>query len=99
VSKPQHNLPRRPHVALEGARHALGAWVISSLTPNFLRHLTYSFVFSSGGDRGSGSKWYYDGGALIRKSMQYQKPVIVVSFKYVVSRFIIDVFELLTDFG
>ncbi|KAF8970161.1 Alpha/Beta hydrolase protein [Flammula alnicola] len=35
-----------------------------------------------GGDRGSGSEWFYDGGALVRKSLAYKKPVIVVTFNF-----------------
>ncbi|KAF9482676.1 alpha/beta-hydrolase [Pholiota conissans] len=35
-----------------------------------------------GGDHGSGSQWYYDAGALVRKSIQYGKPVIVVNFNF-----------------
>ncbi|CCM01185.1 uncharacterized protein FIBRA_03233 [Fibroporia radiculosa] len=35
-----------------------------------------------GANRGSGSSWVYDGGALVQKSMQMGKPVIMVSFNY-----------------
>lgn len=35
-----------------------------------------------GGDRGSGSSWVYDGGALVRKSMIIGKPIILVNFNY-----------------
>jgi hypothetical protein len=41
------------------------------------------YFFLSGGDKGSGSDWYSDPGALVQKSMAYRKPIIVVSFKYV----------------
>jgi hypothetical protein len=34
-----------------------------------------------GGNRGSGSSWVYDGGALVRKSMEMRKPVIMVTCK------------------
>jgi carboxylesterase type B len=34
-----------------------------------------------GKDRGSGSSWIYDGGALVYKSLQIGKPVIVVTLK------------------
>jgi len=34
-----------------------------------------------GGDMGSGSEWYYDGGALVRKSIHSKKPVIFITFK------------------
>jgi hypothetical protein len=39
--------------------------------------------FGSGGDRGSGSNWLCDGGALVRKSVALGKPIIVVTFKWV----------------
>ncbi|KDR72573.1 hypothetical protein GALMADRAFT_142888 [Galerina marginata CBS 339.88] len=35
-----------------------------------------------GGDHGSGSEWFYDGGAFVRKSIQYGKPVILVTFNF-----------------
>ncbi|KAH9917293.1 carboxylesterase [Fomitopsis serialis] len=35
-----------------------------------------------GGNRGSGSKWVYDGGAFVQKSMLIGKPVIMVTFNY-----------------
>ncbi|KAF9559455.1 alpha/beta-hydrolase [Agrocybe pediades] len=35
-----------------------------------------------GGDRGSGSHWYYDAGSIVRKSIQCNKPVIVVTFNF-----------------
>jgi carboxylesterase type B len=35
----------------------------------------------SGGDKGSGSGWFYDGGKLVRRSMIIGKPVIVVTCK------------------
>ncbi|PCH44837.1 carboxylesterase [Wolfiporia cocos MD-104 SS10] len=35
-----------------------------------------------GGNRGSGSSWIYDGGALVSKSIQVEKPVILVTFNY-----------------
>ena len=45
----------------------------TTLKPKYLR----------GGDRGSGSHWLYDGGALVRKSILLGTPIIFVSFKYV----------------
>ncbi|OBZ77890.1 Lipase 3 [Grifola frondosa] len=36
----------------------------------------------SGGNSGSGSNWIFDGGALVQKSMQMGKPVVMVSFNY-----------------
>lgn len=38
---------------------------------------------NSGGDRGAGSDWVYDGGPLVRKSILANTPVIVVTFKLV----------------
>ncbi|KAF9030128.1 alpha/beta-hydrolase [Hymenopellis radicata] len=35
-----------------------------------------------GADRGSGSSWLYDGGALVRHSMLMGKPVILVTFNF-----------------
>ncbi|XP_006463977.1 hypothetical protein AGABI2DRAFT_194604 [Agaricus bisporus var. bisporus H97] len=35
-----------------------------------------------GGDRGSGNSWVYDGGALVRKSMEIGKPMIFVSINF-----------------
>ncbi|KAF8886489.1 Alpha/Beta hydrolase protein [Infundibulicybe gibba] len=35
-----------------------------------------------GGDRGSGSSWVYDGGALVRKSIDVNKPVILVTINF-----------------
>ncbi|CAA7268349.1 unnamed protein product [Cyclocybe aegerita] len=35
-----------------------------------------------GGERGSGSQWYYDPGAIVRKSIVDHKPVIFVTFNY-----------------
>jgi len=42
---------------------------------------------SSGGNRGCGSSWVYDGGALVRKSVVIGKPIIMVTIKYVSFRF------------
>ncbi|KAI0945574.1 hypothetical protein AcW1_001765 [Taiwanofungus camphoratus] len=35
-----------------------------------------------GGNRGSGSNWIFDGGALVQKSIQDGKPIIFISFNY-----------------
>lgn len=35
-----------------------------------------------GADRGSGSSWVYDGGALVRKSLEFGKPVIIVNLNF-----------------
>jgi hypothetical protein len=47
-------------------------------------HFVILFLFfnSSGGDKGSGSGWFYDGGKLVRRSMIVGKPVIIVTCKY-----------------
>jgi hypothetical protein len=73
--------------------YAMGAWVsVVTNSFSFGYQLTFTVVllfivsmyfFLSGGDKGSGSEWYSDPGALVQKSMSYRKPVIVVSFKYV----------------
>ena len=39
-----------------------------------------------GGDRGSGSNWVFDGGALVHKSLILGKPIIAVTLKSVLSR-------------
>lgn len=43
--------------------------------------------FHGGGDRGSGSHWLYDPGALVRKSMLLDTPVIVVTFNFRIGLF------------
>ncbi|KAF9443507.1 alpha/beta-hydrolase [Macrolepiota fuliginosa MF-IS2] len=35
-----------------------------------------------GGDRGSGSSWIYDGGAMVRKSIEIGKPMILVTLNF-----------------
>ena len=35
----------------------------------------------SGGDRGSGSNWLYDGGPLVQGSMRLGKPIVLVTIK------------------
>lgn len=45
---------------------------------------SYFFTGYRGTDRGSGSNWIYDGGSIVRKSMMIGKPIILVTFKYVV---------------
>ncbi|EMD34747.1 hypothetical protein CERSUDRAFT_86177 [Gelatoporia subvermispora B] len=35
-----------------------------------------------GGNRGSGSNWLFDGGFLVQKSIQLEKPIILVTFNY-----------------
>lgn len=47
--------------------------------PNF--HSFACLQKFSGGDRGSGSNWVYDGGALVRKSLLLGKPIITVTLK------------------
>jgi hypothetical protein len=90
----KYYLSRWSQPTLAGACYALGAWVslhcynynCCNLTFFGCRVLLCSlfrYASSSGGDKGSGSDWYSDAGALVKKSMAYHKPVIVVSFKYV----------------
>ncbi|KNZ73552.1 Lipase 1 [Termitomyces sp. J132] len=40
-----------------------------------------------GGDRGSGSSWVYDGGPLVKKSLNMGKPVIIVTFNFRIGLF------------
>lgn len=61
---------------------AVGRHVWHMLTVNRL-------FFHSGGNRGSGSSWLFDGGAFVKRSMQNGKPVILVTFKYVLPIIII----------
>jgi Carboxylesterase family len=44
-----------------------------SLTPPVCHH--------SGGDRGSGSHWLYDGGPLVQNSIRLGKPIVLVTIK------------------
>ncbi|KAH9057916.1 alpha/beta-hydrolase [Lactarius deliciosus] len=56
----------------------------------FVHHLLRSGVVSppltlchrSGGDRGSGSHWLYDGGPLVQNSMRLGKPIVLVTINY-----------------
>ncbi|KAH9477763.1 Lipase 3 [Psilocybe cubensis] len=52
----------------------------AGLTPD--SRLPVMIWVHGGGDRGSGSEWYYDGGAIVRKSIRYNKPIILVTFNY-----------------
>ncbi|THU88903.1 alpha/beta-hydrolase [Dendrothele bispora CBS 962.96] len=45
-------------------------------------HIPVMVWVHGGGDRGCGSSWVYDGGALVRKSVLLGKPVILVSFNF-----------------
>ncbi|KIP10837.1 hypothetical protein PHLGIDRAFT_65050 [Phlebiopsis gigantea 11061_1 CR5-6] len=44
--------------------------------------LPVMFYIHGGGNRGSGSSWLYDGGALVQRSMMVGKPIILVTFNY-----------------
>ncbi|KAF8899784.1 Alpha/Beta hydrolase protein [Gymnopilus junonius] len=35
-----------------------------------------------GGEHGSGSEWFYDGGSIVRKSVQCGKPIILITFNF-----------------
>jgi len=50
------------------------------LTPQ--AHLPVMVFIHGGDDRGHGSNWVYDGGALVRKSIIDNKPVIMVTFNF-----------------
>ncbi|KAK7464632.1 hypothetical protein VKT23_005840 [Stygiomarasmius scandens] len=45
-------------------------------------HIPVMVWVHGGGDRGCGSSWVYDGGALVRKSVLLGKPVIMVTFNF-----------------
>ncbi|KAG2035954.1 hypothetical protein BDR03DRAFT_960900 [Suillus americanus] len=51
-----------------------------------LLHRVIDAHMSSGGSRGCGSSWIYDGGALVRKSVCIGLPIIMVTIKYVFFR-------------
>jgi len=40
-----------------------------------------------GGERGSGSNWVFDGGALVRKSLLIGKPVIMINLNFRIGLF------------
>ncbi|KIK70247.1 hypothetical protein GYMLUDRAFT_34733 [Collybiopsis luxurians FD-317 M1] len=50
------------------------------LTPQ--AHLPVMVWVHGGDDRGSGSSWVYDGGALVRKSVLMAKPMIMITFNF-----------------
>lgn len=87
------HMSRWSQLTLADTRHAMGAWVSllsihlvgSQLTLFTVVDLfiVSMYFFLSGGDKGSGSEWYSDAGALVQKSISYRKPVIVVSIKCV----------------
>ncbi|KAF9527487.1 Alpha/Beta hydrolase protein [Crepidotus variabilis] len=45
-------------------------------------HVPVMLWIHGGGDAGSGSEWYYDGGAIVRKSILDNKPIIFVSINF-----------------
>ncbi|KAF5356592.1 hypothetical protein D9758_008226 [Tetrapyrgos nigripes] len=49
---------------------------------NAQSHLPVMVWVHGGGDRGCGSNWVYDGGALVRKSILLGKPVMLVTFNF-----------------
>jgi carboxylesterase type B len=46
----------------------------------FIDHVSL-LTSRSGGNRGTGSSWLYDGGALVQRSVMVGKPVILVTIK------------------
>lgn len=78
MPKLEYYVPQRLQPVLSTSGHALGAWVRQV----GLSQLSCVHWVRSGGDRGSGSHWVYDGGPLVRKSIQLRQPVMVVTFKY-----------------
>jgi hypothetical protein len=47
-----------------------------------LLHRVIDAHMSRGGNRGCGSSWIYDGGALVRKSVCIGLPIMMVTIKY-----------------
>jgi hypothetical protein len=56
-------------------------WVHGCVSLPFCSLSEISYRVCRGGDAGSGSEWYYDGGAIVRTSIFIRKPVIFVTFK------------------
>lgn len=57
-------------------------WIHGLVVCRTIYHFFLFFnSFLSGGDKGSGSEWFYDGGKLVRRSMIIGKPVIIVTCK------------------
>ncbi|KAK2461023.1 hypothetical protein APHAL10511_006964 [Amanita phalloides] len=57
----------------------------AGLTPQ--SRLPVMLWIHGGGDRGHGSHWIYDGGALVRKSITINKPVILVAINFRIGLF------------
>lgn len=74
----EHYVSRRFDLAVALTCYGLGAWVRKKISSD--RHRDSNFHLS-GDDRGHGSNWVYDGGALVGKSILLGKPVILVTFK------------------
>ncbi|PPQ74840.1 hypothetical protein CVT26_005220 [Gymnopilus dilepis] len=50
------------------------------LTPN--SRVPVMLWVHGGGDHGCGSEWFYDGGSIVRKSIECGKPIILVTFNF-----------------
>ncbi|TFK41640.1 Alpha/Beta hydrolase protein [Crucibulum laeve] len=57
----------------------------AGLTPN--SRIPVMLWVHGGGDRGSGSSWVYDGGAIVRKSIASGRPIILVNFNFRIGLF------------
>ena len=80
--EPQHLLPRYRRANFRSSGHAVRSWVRRNAITRCEAVFTYHRL-SSGGNRGSGSSWLYDGGAFVQRSMTMGKPVVLVTIKYV----------------
>lgn len=83
MSQLEHHLPGWLNAAFPPTSYTLDSWVRFR---KFNRTVDHCFLFDwiaflSGGDKGSGSEWFYDGGKLVRRSMMIGKPLIVVTCK------------------
>ena len=79
MSQLEHHLSRWLETAFPPASYALDSRV--SCLSHHLSLVLVLIHFLSGGDKGSGSEWFYDGGKLVRRSMMIGKPVIIVTCK------------------
>lgn len=81
MSQLEHHLSRWLDTTLPLTSCTLDSWVgFTNYIATSVTCLTFHFLLS-GGDKGSGSEWFYDGGKLVRRSMIIGKPLIVVACK------------------
>jgi len=60
--------------------------------------LALSLISCSGGNRGSGSHWLFDGGAFVQNTSRMGKPVILVTIKYTTVHFLYSKHSVLMYF-